>query len=49
MTLPNDILDWIEKQIEERRFASVNHAIEFAVYQLMKREKGDRWFDGSTN
>lgn len=39
VTLPKDVVDWLEKQIEERRFSNVSHGIEYAVYQLMKKEK----------
>ena len=39
ITLPKDIIDWLEQEIKERRFSSISHGIEFAIYQLMKKEK----------
>ena len=39
ITLSKDVVDWLEKEIKERRFSSLSHGIEFAVYQLMKKEK----------
>ena len=38
ITLSKDIVDWLEKEIEERRFSSLSHGIEYAVYQLMKEK-----------
>lgn len=38
VTLSDEVYKWIEQQIEEARFASFSHAVEFAVRQLMKRE-----------
>lgn len=31
-------INWLEKQIEERRFSNISHGIEYAIYQLMKKE-----------
>jgi Arc/MetJ-type ribon-helix-helix transcriptional regulator len=39
VTLPKDVIEWLEKQIQERRFSNISHGIEYAVYQLMKKEK----------
>ena len=39
VTLPKDVIEWLEEQIEERRFSNISHGIEYAVYQLMKKEK----------
>jgi Arc/MetJ-type ribon-helix-helix transcriptional regulator len=41
VTLPKDVVEWLEQQIEERRFSNVSHGLEYAVYQLMKKEKGE--------
>jgi len=38
VTLPKDVIDWLEREIEERRFSNVSHGIEYAIYQLMKAE-----------
>jgi Arc/MetJ-type ribon-helix-helix transcriptional regulator len=39
VTLPKDVIDWLEYEIEERRFSNISHGIEYALYQLMKKEK----------
>jgi hypothetical protein len=39
VTLPKDVVEWLERQVEERRFANLSHGLEFCVYQMMKREK----------
>ena len=39
VTLPKDVIEWLEKQIEERRFSNISHGIEYALYQLMKKER----------
>ena len=42
ITLSKGVVDWLEAQVEERRFANLSHGLEYAVYQLMKREKGEK-------
>lgn len=39
VTLDSDLIDWVEKRIENKRFASVSHAIEYALNELRKREE----------
>ena len=39
ITLDRKILKWTEEQIEEKRFASLSHAIEYALNKLIKEEK----------
>ncbi|GAI09803.1 unnamed protein product [marine sediment metagenome] len=39
VTLPDDVLEWIDKQIEVRRFSSLSHALEYCVYQQIQMEK----------
>jgi Arc/MetJ-type ribon-helix-helix transcriptional regulator len=39
VTVREDIVDWIDRQIETLRFASRSHAIEYALLQIMKNEK----------
>lgn len=41
VTLPDDVLEWIEKQIEVRRFSSLSHALEYCVYQQIQRERNE--------
>ena len=40
ITLDREILEWIEEQIKEKRFASLSHAIEHALNKLIKEEMG---------
>jgi len=37
ITINRELLEWIEKKIEEREFASVSHCVEKAIFHL-KRE-----------
>lgn len=39
VTVREDIVKWIDQQVETLRFASRSHAIEYALVQLMKKEK----------
>lgn len=39
IALDEDLLKWVDKQIEKRRFANRTHAIEFALQQLIEDEK----------
>lgn len=39
VTIREDIVKWIDKKIEKLEFASKSHAIEYALLQLMKKEK----------
>jgi Arc/MetJ-type ribon-helix-helix transcriptional regulator len=36
IALDDELLKWIDKQIQTKRFASRTHAIEFAVQQLRR-------------
>lgn len=38
VTISKDLLDWINQQIEKRRFKDVSHAIEYALYHLKEEE-----------
>jgi len=38
VSLDEELLDWIEKKIKERKFASVSHAVEYALEELRKTE-----------
>ena len=42
VTLSKELLEWINDQIQEKRFNNVSHALEYAIYELMKREKGEK-------
>lgn len=39
VTVREDIVKWIDQQVEKLRFASRSHAIEYALLQLMEQEK----------
>ena len=39
ITLPKDLVDWLNKKIEERRFYNLSHAVEEALRLLKKREE----------
>ena len=39
VTIRDDLVKWMDKEIKEFRFASRSHAIEFAIMQLVKNEK----------
>jgi len=39
VTIDTDLLAWVKKQIQDKRFASISHAIEYALNKIMKEEK----------
>ena len=39
ITLPRELLEWIDKKIEARIYANRSHAIEVLILEAMKREK----------
>lgn len=39
VTVREDIVKWIDQQIETLKFASRSHAIEYALLQLIEQEK----------
>ena len=39
VTVREDIVLWVDKQVEKLRFASRSHAIEYALLKLMQSEK----------
>jgi Arc/MetJ-type ribon-helix-helix transcriptional regulator len=41
VTVREDIVNWIDRQVEKLRFASRSHAIEYALLQLMEQEKNE--------
>jgi len=40
-TIKEDIEEWIQKEVESGRFRNRSHAIEYALLQLMKKEKNE--------
>jgi len=39
ITVDEEIIRWIEKEIAKKRFASISHAVEFALARLIEREE----------
>lgn len=39
VTIDANLLAWVKEQIRDKRFASVSHAIEYALNKIMKEEK----------
>lgn len=39
VTIRDDIVKWIDKEVETRKFASRSHALEYAVLQLIENER----------
>ena len=42
MRMKSDMLRWIDEKVKESVFASRTHAVEFAVRQLMNRDRLQR-------
>jgi len=42
VTLPEECISWLQRQVEERRFYNLSHALESLVLERMgtKRERG---------
>ncbi len=38
VTIDDKLIKWVEEQIRKKRFASLSHAIEYALYEIMKSE-----------
>lgn len=38
VSLDSELLLWVQKKVKEKKFASVTHAIEYALEELKKRE-----------
>lgn len=38
VSLDEGLLSWIERKIKEKKFASISHAIEYALEELKKRD-----------
>jgi len=39
VTIDDELIKWVETQIKKKRFASLSHALEFALTKL--KEKGE--------
>ena len=39
ITIDKDLLEWLDKQIDEKIFANRSHGIEFLIKRKMKDEK----------
>lgn len=38
-TIREDLVKWIDQQVEKLRFANRSHALEYAIAKLMEKEK----------
>jgi metal-responsive CopG/Arc/MetJ family transcriptional regulator len=41
ITIDKELLDWIDKKVEERIFASRSHGLEFLINHAIKEEKNE--------
>jgi len=41
VSLDEETLEWIKKKIEEKRFASVSHAVQYALEKLREKEASE--------
>jgi Arc/MetJ-type ribon-helix-helix transcriptional regulator len=39
VTLSEETMAWINEQIKKKWFKDVSHALEYAIYQLMQKDK----------
>jgi len=40
VTLEKELLDWVDKKIQERVFANRSHGFEFLIAEKMREENG---------
>ena len=45
ITLETELLDWIDKKILEKQFASRSHGFEFLISKKIKEENENKKFD----
>jgi Arc/MetJ-type ribon-helix-helix transcriptional regulator len=38
VSISTELLEWIQQKIKEKKFASISHAVEYALEQLRKKE-----------
>ena len=38
ISLDEDLLEWVNEKIREKRFASVTHAVEYSLEKIRKEE-----------
>lgn len=42
VTISKELLDWVNRQIEQKRFKDVSHAIDFALYHLKQEDESKK-------
>ena len=42
VSLNKELMDWINEQIERKRFKDVSHGLEYAVYRLMEEHRKEK-------
>ncbi len=40
-TIREDLVEWLDKQVEKLRFATRSHGIEYALQKLIENEKNE--------
>jgi len=40
VSLDKELLKWVDERIREKKFGSRSHAVEYALYRLMRSEEG---------
>jgi metal-responsive CopG/Arc/MetJ family transcriptional regulator len=40
ITLPKDCVEWLDRQVEVRKYFSRSHAIEVLILEAIKQERG---------
>ena len=38
-TIDNELIEWIDKEVESRRFRNRSHAIEYAIAELKQKKE----------
>jgi Arc/MetJ-type ribon-helix-helix transcriptional regulator len=41
VTINTNVLEWLNREVKTCRFRNVSHGVEFAVYELMKKEENE--------
>ena len=42
VTISKDLMEWISKEIERKRFKDVSHAIEYALFKLKEESEKEK-------
>ena len=39
ITLPNDVVEWLDREVVKKRFASYSHAVDYVLSEFIKKQK----------